>query len=552
MAEPKKSNRISSSDDLEVGTYLSIAQHLPDNENKTKQTKDKLFEPGILIIDFGSQYSRLIARRFRELNTYCEIVSSTSKLNEISSIDIKGVVLSGGPSSIYDTHSPKIPDWIFGLNLPILGICYGMQALSFQLGGKVSKSSKREYGYSTITVSENHELLKGLSDNIPVWMSHGDRIIELPPSFKSYAFSENSNNAVIANNSNYIGIQFHPEVTHTPQGKLILENFISICKCPQNWTPKSVVKHSIKNIRDQVGDSKVICALSGGVDSSVVAILLHKAIGENLTCIFVDNGLMRKEEPERIRKVFEGKFGLNLKFISASKQFLTALKGIVDPEEKRKIIGKEFVSVFENHSSKLGNVEFLAQGTLYPDVIESKTSDMSLSDKIKTHHNVGGLPENMKMRLIEPLKFMFKDEVRLAGLELKLDKEIINRQPFPGPGLAIRIIGEVTPEKLRILKNVDWIVMNEIKKNDVYNELWQSFAVLTNTQTVGVMGDKRTYSYVVALRCVQSEDAMTASWARLPYDLLGNISTRIVNEVPEINRVVYDITSKPPGTIEWE
>ena len=552
MVKPEQSKRISTSDDLEVGTYLSIAQKFSKKESKTKQNKDNLFQPGILIVDFGSQYSRLIARRIRELNTYCEIVTSTSKLNDISSIDIKGIILSGGPSSIYDKDSPKIPDWIFGLKLPILGICYGMQALSFQLGGKVSESSKREYGYSAITVSKKHNILKDLSNNIPVWMSHGDKIINLPPGFKSYAFSENSQNAVIANDSNYIGIQFHPEVTHTPQGKLIIDNFISICECPKNWIPKSVVEHSIKTIREQVGDSKVICALSGGVDSSVVAILLDRAIGKQLTCIFVDNGLMRKEEPERIRKVFEGKFGLNLKFINASKTFLTALKGITDPEEKRKIIGREFISVFEKHSSKLGNVEFLAQGTLYPDVIESKTSDTSTSDKIKTHHNVGGLPENMKMRLIEPLKFMFKDEVRLAGLELKLDKEIVNRQPFPGPGLAIRIIGEVTSEKLRILKNVDWIVMNEIKKNDVYNELWQSFAVLTNTQTVGVMGDQRTYSYVVALRCVKSEDAMTADWARLPYDLLGNISTRIVNEVPEINRVVYDITSKPPGTIEWE
>ena len=552
MEKPEQSKRISTSDDLEVGAYLSIAQKLSKEESKTKLDKDKLFQPGILIVDFGSQYSRLIARRIRELNTYCEIVTSKSKFNDISSIDIKGIILSGGPSSIYQKDSPKIPDWIFRLKLPILGICYGMQALSFQLGGKVSESSKREYGYSAITVSKKHNILKDLSNDIPVWMSHGDKIINLPPGFKSYAFSENSQNAVIANDSNYIGIQFHPEVTHTPQGKLIIDNFISICECPKNWIPKSVVEHSIKNIREQVGNSKVICALSGGVDSSVVAILLDRAIGKQLTCIFVDNGLMRKEEPERIRKIFEGKFGLNLKFINASKTFLTALKDITDPEDKRKIIGREFISVFEKHSSKLGNVEFLAQGTLYPDVIESKTSDTSTSDKIKTHHNVGGLPENMKMRLIEPLKFMFKDEVRLAGLELKLDKEIVNRQPFPGPGLAIRIIGEVTSEKLRILKNVDWIVMNEIKKNDVYNELWQSFAVLTNTQTVGVMGDKRTYSYVVALRCVKSEDAMTADWARLPYDLLGIISTRIVNEVPEINRVVYDITSKPPGTIEWE
>ena len=507
---------------------------------------------GILVVDFGSQYSRLIARRVRELNRYCEIVSPDSK-EEATSIDIDGVILSGGPSSVYDEGAPSIPEWIKKIDVPFLGICYGMQEMIHEAGGKVQRSDKREYGRANIKSTADHPIMKNLESNLEVWMSHSDRVESLPDGFSVIAESENCKNAVIARGLKFIGLQFHPEVSHTPQGVKILENYLEeICRCPKEWVPEKFVKKAIRDIKEKVGNQKVICALSGGVDSSVVAMLLYKAIGEKLTCIFVDNGLMRKDEPERIISTFEKKLGSSFMFVDAADEFLSALENITDPEQKRKIIGTKFIEVFERAAESIGEVRFLAQGTLYSDVVESKTPGMNASDRIKSHHNVGGLPENMRMELVEPLRFMFKDEARLAGLELGLENEIVNRQPFPGPGLAIRIIGAVDREKLEIIREADWIVINEIKKNNLYEKLWQTFAVLTNIQTVGVMGDKRTYSYVVALRCVESIDAMTADWAELPAELLKTLSTRIVNEVSKVNRVVYDITSKPPGTIEWE
>ena len=508
--------------------------------------------PGILIIDFGSQYSRLIARRVRELDTYCEITGTEFKEENNDSLDIKGIILSGGPSSVYDNDSPKIPSWIMEYGVPVLGICYGMQAMIQELGGEVQKSAKREYGTAKISLQKNHPIFKGIDYESEVWMSHSDKVQKLSKGFESIAESENTSNAVVAKGNNFIGMQFHPEVTHTKEGSKFLKNFIvEICKCSRAWTPDKFVEKAIAEVKDKVGNDKVICALSGGVDSSVVAMLINKAIEGNLTCIFVDNGLLRKNEPERIRAIFEKKLGDNFSFIDASSEFVESLKGVKDPEEKRKIIGGKFIEVFEKAADSIG-ADFLAQGTLYSDVVESKSSDMKSSDRIKSHHNVGGLPEKMKLKLVEPLRFMFKDEARMAGTEMGLEKDLINRQPFPGPGLAIRIIGEVTKKKLEILKNVDWIVINEVKNNGYYEKLWQTFAVLTNSRTVGVMGDKRTYSYVVALRFVESIDAMTASVPEIPWEILKKISTRIVNEVHEVNRVVYDITSKPPGTIEWE
>jgi GMP synthase (glutamine-hydrolysing) len=428
-----------------------------------------------------------------------------------------------------------------------------MQLIAHQLGGTVAKATVREYGFAVIHRNDSSLLLDGLDDEMPVWMSHGDRIDTLPPGFRAVAYSENSPIAAMANDAGVYGIQFHPEVAHTPQGAEILRNFAyKVCGLSGSWTPGNFVKESIERIRRDVGDGKVICALSGGVDSAVTAKLVHEAIGDQLTCIFVNNGLLRREEPERVREVFQRNLGLNLIYVDATERFLTALAGVTDPELKRKRIGAEFINVFEEQAGVLGAVDFLAQGTLYPDVIESQTSESSAAHKIKTHHNVGGLPERMRLKLVEPLRYLFKDEVRLAGAELGLPPEILNRQPFPGPGLAIRVIGDVTYDKLEVLRAADWIVMDEIKRDGLYDKLWQSFAVLTDTRSVGVMGDQRTYQHVVAIRAVTSEDAMTADWARLPYETLARISSRIVNEVPEVNRVTYDITSKPPGTIEWE
>jgi GMP synthase (glutamine-hydrolysing) len=429
-----------------------------------------------------------------------------------------------------------------------------MQALAHQLGGQVTPGARREYGHAVLYQNTpDHPLFHGLPPSLPVWMSHGDHVAKAPPGFSSLGYTENSPIAVMGNDKGVLALQFHPEVVHTPAGKTIIENFLyRVCGCHGTWTPGNFIAENTQEVRRRVGDGRVLCALSGGVDSAVVATLVHKAIGDQLTCIFVNNGLLRREEPDRVLKTFRARNDLNLAYVDATEEFLGNLRGVTDPEEKRKIIGRTFINVFEREASRLGQVDFLAQGTLYPDVIESKTSESKASSKIKTHHNVGGLPEVMKLQLIEPLRYLFKDEVREVGIALGLPEEMVYRQPFPGPGLAIRIIGEVTAEKLEVLRAADWVVMDEIKAAGLYRQLWQSFAILSDSRSVGVMGDFRTYGHVVAIRAVTSEDAMTADWARLPYDVLARISSRIVNEVPQVNRVVYDITSKPPGTIEWE
>ena len=466
----------------------------------------------------------------------------------------KGVILSGGPASVYDPGAPLVPSWVFEQRLPVLGICYGMQALVHQLGGKVTPGQKREYGYAVLHQNAiDTPVFHGMPPSFQVWMSHGDRVEALPSGFSALAYTDNSPIAAIGNGHSIFGLQFHPEVNHTPLGQSILDNFLfRSCHCQGAWTPSSFISDSINRIRVQVGSGKVICALSGGVDSAVTAVLLHQAIGDQLTCIFVNNGLLRSGEAERVQATFKRNLGLNLTYVDATDQFLGGLKGVTDPEMKRKVIGEEFIHVFEDAAHELGHPDFLAQGTLYPDVIESETPENRASSRIKTHHNVGGLPKNMKLQLVEPLRYLFKDEVREIGLALGLPREMVFRQPFPGPGLAIRVIGEVTKEKLEMLRACDRIVLGEIRKANLYDQLWQSFAVLTDSHTVGVMGDFRTYGFVCAIRAVSSDDAMTADWVRLPYETLGSISSRIVNEVPGVNRVVYDITSKPPGTIEWE
>ncbi len=554
-AEKKKaSHRLATTDDLEVSAYLEIAKELHGAQTAAKPEKITHVREAVAVIDFGSQYSHLIARRVRECNVYCELFHYATPMKKIMAINPRGFILSGGPASVYERHAPLAVPEIYESHLPVLGICYGMQLITHQLGGTVAPGSKREYGPAVLHISQKASpLFKGLDSSLTVWMSHGDQVIDMPPGFKSSAYTENSPNAVITDGSKIFGLQFHPEVAHTPQGIEIIRNFLyRVCGCKGTWTAGNFINESIDGIRRQVGKGKVICALSGGVDSAVAASLVHAAIGDQLTCIFVNNGLLRREEPERALTTFRRNLKMNVVYVDATNRFLKRLKGVTDPELKRKRIGQEFIKVFEYEANKLKKIDFLTQGTLYPDVIESATPETKAAAKIKTHHNVGGLPSRMSLKLIEPLRYLFKDEVRRVGLELGLPQDMVWRQPFPGPGLAIRIIGGVTRQKLEILRGADWIVMDEIKRAKLYRQMWQSFAILTDVHSVGVMGDFRTYGYLVAVRAVTSQDAMTADWARLPYDLLATISNRIVNEVAGVNRVVYDISSKPPATIEWE
>jgi GMP synthase (glutamine-hydrolysing) len=553
--------RLPVSDDAEVASYLEIAREKAGEEAAAPPSPTPTAREAIAVIDFGSQYSMLIARRVRECNVYCEIVPHNAPWQEVEKLKPRGFILSGGPASVYDDGAPMAPPYVFDSGLPVLGICYGMQVLAHQLGGRVAPSGKREYGHSVIYQADRSSpLFEGLPPSMPVWMSHGDVISQAPPGFHALAYSDSSPIAVMGNDRGLLGLQFHPEVVHTPQGKQIVQNFLyNVCGCRGDWTAGNFVAESIEAVRSQVGGGRIVCALSGGVDSAVTAALVHRAVGDQLTCIFVDNGLLRREEPERVIDTFRRHMKMNLVDVDASERFLQALAGITEPEEKRRRIGETFIRVFEEEAEKMGEVDFIAQGTTYPDVIESAAPDrgreataVGAAAKIKTHHNVGGLPSELTFTLVEPLRYLFKDEVRQVGLTLGLPEEMVFRQPFPGPGLAIRIIGEATRQKLQTLRSADWIVMDEIKRAGLYRELWQSFAVLTDSRSVGVMGDFRTYGHVVALRAVTAEDAMTADWARLPYDLLARISNRIVNEVPDVNRVVYDVTSKPPGTIEWE
>ena len=508
----------------------------------------------IAILDFGSQYTHLIARRIRELGVYSEIMPYNIAAKKLLSLKPTAVILSGGPASVITKKAPICDKGLFDIGIPVLGICYGAQLMARLLGGRVAKAKLREYGRAHIAVKSKKSIFKDIASNEIVWMSHGDKIIKLPVGFKIIGSTRNSLIAAMEDSKNrFYGLQFHPEVAHTPKGRAILKNFIfDIANCKKNWSIRSFIKDSHRKLKKEIGDEKVLCGLSGGVDSSVLAVLLKKAIGKNLIVMFIDNGLLRKNEAELVKKRFRGHYKVNLKFVDASEVFLKELKGIKDPERKRKIIGRVFIDVFKKEAKALGKIKFLAQGTLYPDVIESHSAFGGPSVTIKTHHNVGGLPKDLKFKLIEPLRELFKDEVRLLGKELDMPDEIIHRHPFPGPGLAVRIIGDVTKKRLDVLRNADSILIDEIKKAGLYRKLWQVFCVLLPLKTVGVMGDKRTYENVICVRAVTSNDAMTANWARLPDQVLQKISSRIINEVKGINRVVYDISSKPPSTIEWE
>ncbi|MBN2879275.1 MAG: glutamine-hydrolyzing GMP synthase [Clostridia bacterium] len=506
----------------------------------------------VIVLDFGGQYNQLIARRVREAKVYSEILPYTTPIDEIAALNPAGIIFTGGPNSSYEEGAPSIGREIFELGVPILGICYGAQVMSLVLGGGVHSVEHREYGFTTVDVDQNSLLFDGLEKSQVCWMSHTDQISDLPEGFRVSASTPTCPVAAMENKDKKLyAVQFHPEVGHTEHGQDMLVNFLyNVCRCKGDWTMSNIAKQSVIDLKDKIGDKKVLLALSGGVDSSVAAVMLSKAIGKNLTCIFVDHGLLRKDEGDEVEKVFTGDFDLNFIRVNAEERFLSKLKGIEDPEKKRKIIGEEFIRVFEEEAKKLGKVHFLAQGTIYPDVVESGVGHAAV---IKSHHNVGGLPDHVDFEeIIEPIRDLFKDEVRKVGLELGLSEELVWRQPFPGPGLAIRVMGEVTTDRLEILKEADYIYREEIKKAGLNREIWQYFAALTNTRTVGVMGDARTYDYVLALRAVTSVDAMTADWARIPHEVLAKISNRIINEVPHVNRIVYDITSKPPGTIEWE
>src|SRR5437016_7029339 len=508
----------------------------------------------ILILDFGSQYTQVIARRVRECQVYSEIVRFDTPAREIAALKPNGIILSGGPASVYDEGAPQIDPEVFSLGIPTLGICYGLMLMAHYLGGQVVFTGRREYGAGMLHIRNGSELFEGLGNQLDVWNSHGDEVTALPQGFHVVATTEGCDFAAVENPERKLyGLQFHPEVAHTPRGKEILQNFVyHICHCAMDWTMGSFIEEACARIRKQVGDQKVVLGLSGGVDSSVTAALLHKAIGDQLTCIFVNNGVLRGGESQVVREVFGRHFHIKLQYVDASKLFLRRLKGITDPERKRKIIGRTFIEVFEAAAKRAGKARFLAQGTLYPDVIESIPIAGNPAAMIKSHHNVGGLPKKMRFQLVEPLKCLFKDEVRELGLELGLPREIVLRQPFPGPGLAVRILGDVTPRRLGILRNADTIVVEEMKSSGWYYKIWQSFAVLLPVRSVGVMGDERTYDYTIAIRAVESQDGMTADWVKLPYDLLEKLASRIINEVKGVNRCVFDITSKPPGTIEWE
>ena len=509
----------------------------------------------IVILDFGSQYTQVIARRVRECNVYSTILRFDTPAVEIAKLKPRGLILSGGPSSVYAKDAPLPDKNIFALGIPVMGVCFGVQLFAQFLGGKVEKGQKREYGKGTLKLTDKScALFAGLPASLQVWNSHGDKLTKIPNGFKPVAVTENSEYAAIENRSKkFFGLQFHPEVVHTPRGREIISNFVhGVCGCGKNWTMRNYLEQAVEEIRGQVGTEHVVLGLSGGVDSSVAAALLHKAIGDQLTCIFVNNGVLRAREAEVVQTVFARNFKMKLQYEDAAKLFLSRLKGVTDPERKRKIIGRTFIEVFQAATQRAGKAKFLAQGTLYPDVIESVPIGGNPAALIKSHHNVGGLPKGMKFKLVEPLKNLFKDEVRLLGEELGLPKEIVHRQPFPGPGLAVRILGEVTPSRCEILRNADAIVVEEMKASGLYYKIWQSFAVLLPVRSVGVMGDERTYDYTIAIRAVESQDGMTADWVKLPYDLLEKLASRIINEVKGVNRCVFDITSKPPGTIEWE
>jgi GMP synthase (glutamine-hydrolysing) len=566
--EADAGHRVLTSDDAEVEAYLEVALDAPAPERPPEDDRPTISRPpeppdSIAVLDFGSQFAQLIARRVRELDVYAELLPFDTPHDELERREVKGVILSGGPMSVYDEGAPRPDPALWSGRIPVLGICYGAQLMALELGGDVLPSDQREYGPASITITvEGDALLRGLGSEQPVWMSHGDSITRLPEGFSSTAQTDSTPYAGLADPSRHLyGIQFHPEVVHTPRGQDVLANFVhGIAGAESNWTSANFIESTVERIRERVDthaaatsqDGKVICGLSGGVDSSVAAALVHRAVGDRLTCIYVDHGLMRKRESELLRETFQANLGMNLVMVDARERFLERLAGVEDPEKKRRIIGDEFIRVFEEEATKLGQIDFLTQGTLYPDVIESTAPETKAAQKIKTHHNVGGLPSDLRFQLIEPLRYLFKDEVRKVGTALDLPEQMVMRQPFPGPGLAIRIIGEVTKERLDTLREADWIVIDEIKAAGLYRNVWQSFAILTPVRSVGVMGDGRTYANVVAIRAVTSEDGMTADWAKLPYDVLGKISARIVNEVPGVNRVVYDISSKPPATIEWE